>query len=204
MHIQYVAFLFTAFLVCTNIMRRITEKRSFLRGVSYISPGLHSIFSFIKWIQWDAGVTHLETPSCKHMNWQKRHIDYKTLILSQNTMSDTAERDLALQKESLTFLIHHVAWKDQFTFVLSLASAQAYFRAELRGRPSSLPFHNMPIFRLRNLPASGASRLRLHFCFRKTGHFQSLNVFIPVLQYLSDLLEGSVALWKNWCDFGEK
>lgn len=76
-------------------------------------------------------------------------------------MNDTAERGLAPLKGRLTFLIHHVAWSDQFTFVLSLASPQPYFRAELCGRPSSLPFHNMPIFRQRNSPVSGANTLRL-------------------------------------------
>lgn len=39
-----------------------------------------------------------------------------------NGVNNTAERDLALQKERLAFLVHHVDWRDQFTFVLSLAS----------------------------------------------------------------------------------
>ena len=57
-----------------------------------------------------------------------------------NGVNNTAERDLALQKECLAFLVHHVDWRDQFTFVLSLASPpQAYFRAVLCGKPSSLP-----------------------------------------------------------------
>ena len=54
-------------------------------------------------------------------------------------MNNTAERDLALQKERLAFLVHHVDWRDQFTFVLSLASPQAYFRTVLCSKPSRLP-----------------------------------------------------------------
>lgn len=73
----------------------------------------------------------------------RRNIDYETPILlslslylspptpKHNGVNNTAERDLALQKERLAFLVHHVDWRDQFTFVLSLASPppQAYFRA---------------------------------------------------------------------------
>lgn len=33
---------------------------------------------------------------------------------------------------------------------------------------------------------------------KKIGHYVSLGVSQPLLQYLSDLLEGSVALWKKW------
>lgn len=56
-------------------------------------------------------------------------------------MNNTAEQDLALQKELLALLIHHVDWRDQFTFVHSLASPCAYFRAVLCGEPSSLLFN---------------------------------------------------------------
>lgn len=55
-------------------------------------------------------------------------------------MNNTAEQDLALQKERLALLIHHVDWRDQFTFVHSLASPHAYLRAVLCGKPSSLLF----------------------------------------------------------------
>lgn len=36
------------------------------------------------------------------------------------------------------------------------------------------------------------------FVKKKEGHYQSLRVSEPQLRYLSDLLEGSVALWKSW------
>lgn len=64
------------------------------------------------------------------------------LILSKkhNGMNNTAEQDLALQKEWMALLIHHVDWRDQFTFVHSLASLHAYFRAVLCGTPSSVLF----------------------------------------------------------------
>lgn len=55
-------------------------------------------------------------------------------------MNNTAEQDLALQKECLALLIHHFDWKDQFTFVRSLASQHTYFGAVLHGKTLSLPF----------------------------------------------------------------
>lgn len=67
------------------------------------------------------------------------------LILSKkhNGMNNTAEQDLALQKERMALLIHHVDCRDQFTFVLSLASLHAYFRAVLCGTPSSVLFFSL-------------------------------------------------------------
>lgn len=56
-------------------------------------------------------------------------------------MNNTAEQDLALQKELLALLIHHVDWRDQFTFVHSLASPCAYFWAALCGEPYGLLFN---------------------------------------------------------------
>lgn len=50
------------------------------------------------------------------------------LLPQHNGMNNTAERDLTLQNERLALLVHHVDWRDQFTFVLPLTSSQAYLR----------------------------------------------------------------------------
>lgn len=75
-------------------------------------------------------------------------------------MSNTAKCDLALQKERLTFLIYHVDWRDQFTFVLLLVSPLAFFMPEFGGKTSSLQFYRMPVYRQRYLPVSGPDALR--------------------------------------------
>lgn len=43
-------------------------------------------------------------------------------------MNNTAEQGLALQKGLPALLIHHVDWRDQFTFVHSLASPSCMFQ----------------------------------------------------------------------------
>lgn len=95
---------------------------------------------------------------------------------------------------------HSSCWLERSIHICAFLGFPPYLRAVVVWQSlQSLPC--LPI--CRQMLVSVAITVKLLLCSfflekKKIGHYVSLGVSQPLLQYLSDLLEGSVALWKKW------